>query len=139
MSREAGCGRDDACDMSSGLPQTHHSRDRSTRRAGGGQRLVVAICLMVFVMSVSPTASAYLDPGTAYMALQWLLGLIAGLGAAMLVYWQRITAAWTRWSGRASREERVATSKAPDQAAPSEANRASKELADESANTGQGH
>ena len=59
--------------------------------------------IMVVCVATTHPAWAYLDPGAAYMSLQWLLGLVAGAGAALLLYWRSVTATVRRWSGRGRR------------------------------------
>ena len=57
----------------------------------GAQSWRLAIAMMAVVISTS-SAHAYLDPGAASMALQVLLGGIAGLALAIKLYWQRFRA-----------------------------------------------
>ena len=59
--------------------------------------VVGAGVLLVFAPTVVP---AYLDPGAAYMGLQWVLGIVAGGVVAVGLYWQQIKAASRRWFKR---------------------------------------
>ena len=59
---------------------------------------------MAITMIVAPSATlAYLDPGSAYIALQWLIGLVAGAGAIAALYLRAILTVCTRWRKRRSR------------------------------------
>jgi hypothetical protein len=54
----------------------------------GTQSGRIAIAMMAVCLSTS-SAHAYLDPGAASMALQVLLGGIAGLALALKLYWHK--------------------------------------------------
>ena len=72
----------------------------STRRGGVAAWAAAAA-------STAPTgAGAYLDPGAAYMGLQWALGAVAGAGAAIALYWRRIVDACRRWRRRPAKAVR---------------------------------
>lgn len=53
------------------------------------------------MLAVTPgIAHAYLDPGTASMLLQAVIGLVAAAVVTLRLYWQRIRATIARWLGR---------------------------------------
>ena len=72
----------------------------ASQRTEGRRRPLLAIWLAIIVVGMSLPAMAYLDPGATYIALQGLLGLVAGSWAAVFVYRRRIVDALKRWSGR---------------------------------------
>jgi hypothetical protein len=49
--------------------------------------------LLLFLALVSPSAWAYLDPGTGSMLLQVILGGIAAIGVALKLFWHKIRVA----------------------------------------------
>src|SRR5918993_5187 len=54
----------------------------------GAQSFRLAMAMMAVAISTSP-AHAYLDPGAASIALQVLLGGIAGMALAIKLYWHK--------------------------------------------------
>jgi hypothetical protein len=46
--------------------------------------------LAVLLLGSSPSAFAYLDPGTGSMLLQVILGGIAAVGVALKLFWHKI-------------------------------------------------
>ena len=70
------------------------------QRIAGRRRLLAANWLVIAIVGMSSPAMAYLDPGATYIAIQGLLGLVAGSWAAVIVYRRRIVDAFRRWSGR---------------------------------------
>jgi len=53
------------------------------------QRLAISLCLVAMSMTISGRAYAYLDPGTASLVLQGVLGAV-GAGIVVLgMYWRR--------------------------------------------------
>ena len=61
---------------------------------------------MLGAAAAPAVAAAYLDPGAAYMGLQWVIGAIAGAGAGLVLYRDRLAAAWRRWRKRAPKDAR---------------------------------
>ncbi len=54
-------------------------------------QVILAFCLVAVVAIVVPApAHAYLDPGSASMIVQMIIGAIAGVGIAVKVYWHKI-------------------------------------------------
>ena len=70
------------------------------QRTAGKRRLSAANWLAIIVVWMSSPAMAYLDPGATYIAIQGLLGLVAGSWAAVFVYRRRIVDALRRSSRR---------------------------------------
>jgi len=52
---------------------------------------ILPLAIVFFVVGISP-AYAYLDPGTAGMLLQLLLGGVAGAAVVLKLYWTRLKA-----------------------------------------------
>ena len=50
----------------------------------------IFVVVLVGVFGFSPSAYAYLDPGSAGMFLQILLGGVAGVAVVLKLYWARI-------------------------------------------------
>ena len=75
----------------------------------GAQSFRLAIALMIVGVSTS-SAHAYLDPGAASIALQVLLGGIAGLALAIKLYWYKFLS--LIGVGRAPAEERSSVPRA---------------------------
>jgi predicted membrane channel-forming protein YqfA (hemolysin III family) len=48
------------------------------------------LALAVLLLGSSPSAFAYLDPGTGSMLLQVILGGIAAVGVALKLFWHKI-------------------------------------------------
>ena len=48
------------------------------------------VLLVLLVCSATPSAFAYLDPGTGSMLLQVILGGIAAVGVALKLFWHKI-------------------------------------------------
>ena len=70
------------------------------QRTAGKRRLLAASWLAILVVGMPSPAMAYLDPGATYIAIQGLLGLVAGSWAAVFVYRRRIIDALRRWFNR---------------------------------------
>ena len=70
------------------------------QRTAGKRRLSAANWLATILVWISSPAMAYLDPGATYIAIQGLLGLVAGSWAAVFVYRRRIVDALRRSSRR---------------------------------------
>ena len=51
-----------------------------------------ALAVVWLILIGTPSAYAYLDPGTGSMILQVVLGGVAGLVVALRLYWHRILA-----------------------------------------------
>ena len=49
--------------------------------------------LAVLLLMITPSAFAYLDPGTGSMLLQVILGGIAAVGVALKLFWHKIRVA----------------------------------------------
>ena len=61
------------------------------------------LLLAAFMLAVTPgVAHAYLDPGTASMLLQAVIGMIAAAVVTLRLYWRRIRDTIARWLGRDS-------------------------------------
>ena len=52
------------------------------------------IMILAFASPAAP-AAAYLEPGTASMIVQMLIGGIAGIGTALALYWQQVKSFFT--------------------------------------------
>jgi hypothetical protein len=50
-------------------------------------------CLAILLLTTTPSAYAYLDPGTGSMLLQVILGGIAAVGVALKLFWHKIRVA----------------------------------------------
>jgi hypothetical protein len=55
-----------------------------------GKLGIVSALALASLASWTPSAHAYLDPGTGSLILQSIIGLIAGALVAIRVYWGRI-------------------------------------------------
>ncbi len=54
-------------------------------------QVILAFCLVAVVAIVVPApAHAYLDPGSASMIVQMIIGAVAGVGIAVKLYWHKI-------------------------------------------------
>ncbi len=54
-------------------------------------QVILAFCLVAVVAIVVPApAHAYLDPGSASMIVQMIIGAVAGVVIAVKVYWHKI-------------------------------------------------
>ncbi len=53
----------------------------------------IKIIVLVFILTASGPAWAYLDPGSGSMLLQVILGGVAAVGVVCKMYWYRIKAA----------------------------------------------
>jgi len=49
--------------------------------------------LALLLLTIAPSALAYLDPGTGSMLLQVILGGIAAVGVALKLFWHKIRVA----------------------------------------------
>jgi hypothetical protein len=56
------------------------------------RRLSTFLLSLAFVLYLSSTAYAYIDPGTASMILQGLVALVAGTLVTIRLYWRQIKA-----------------------------------------------
>ena len=78
---------------------------RRPERRDGGSRLAVHYVLfaLVFLAAVDldQPAHAYLDPGTASILLQTLLGGVAGALVVAKLYWHRLTSVFRRGRSKA--------------------------------------
>ena len=52
--------------------------------------------LITALLSYSPIAWAYLDPGTGSILIQGLLAAIAGAAFTLRIYWERVKAFFSR-------------------------------------------
>jgi len=52
--------------------------------------MAISVYLILFILSFTRSAYAYLDPGTGSMMLQLILGGIAGLLLILKLYWQKL-------------------------------------------------
>ena len=60
---------------------------------------IAASSLATLILLASATsAHAYLDPGTASLALQAIIGTLAAAGTAVFAYWRRIASFFARAS-----------------------------------------
>ncbi len=50
------------------------------------------ILVVTALLSLSPSAQAYLDPGTGSLILSAIIGLLATIGLAIKTFWYRIKA-----------------------------------------------
>jgi len=66
----------------------------------------ISICF--FVMFISEPAYAYIDPGSAGLLLQAIIGAIAAGAVALKIYWRRIVAFLSR------RHEKVSKPSVPE-------------------------
>ena len=78
-------------------PSTDPRRDRR------GHRL--ALALATPVLAFTPTAQAYIDPGTGSLLLQGLIAAIAGIAVTAGVYWERVKAFFRRDRDAPKRED----------------------------------
>ena len=78
-------------------PLTDARRDRRAHR--------LALALATPVLAVTPTAQAYIDPGTGSLLLQGLIAAIAGIAVAAGVYWERVKAFFRRDRDASERED----------------------------------
>jgi hypothetical protein len=70
--------------------------------------LVVAILTGIGLVTFTHDAYAYLDPGTASIFLQGIIGGIAATLAVGAVYWQRVRYFFSRMLGRGGNDSLVA-------------------------------
>lgn len=61
--------------------------------------------LALLLLGSSPSAFAYLDPGTGSMLLQVILGGIAAVGVALKLFWHKIRIALGRSKKPAAEDE----------------------------------
>lgn len=54
------------------------------------RKSVYSVFLILYIVTLSKSAYAYLDPGTGSIILQVLLGGIAGVLVVGRLYWQRV-------------------------------------------------
>ncbi len=60
-------------------------------------QVILAFCLVAVVAIVVPApAHAYLDPGSASMIVQMIIGAVAGVGIAVKLYWHKIKGVFDR-------------------------------------------
>tara|TARA_B110000967_G_C18882345_1_gene561842 strand:- start:2053 stop:2250 length:198 start_codon:yes stop_codon:yes gene_type:complete len=52
--------------------------------------MLKSILALTFLMALTDSAFAYLDPGTSSIILQAILGFIAALGATITLYWNKL-------------------------------------------------
>ncbi len=64
------------------------------RRNRGTHRL--ALALATLVLAYTPTAQAYIDPGTGSLLLQGLIAAIAGIAVTAGIFWERVKAFFRR-------------------------------------------
>lgn len=62
--------------------------------------LLAAILAAIGLLTFTRNAYAYLDPGTASMILQGIIGGIAAALAVGAMYWQRVKSLFARMLGR---------------------------------------
>ncbi|GAB4371274.1 MAG: hypothetical protein Kow00114_32060 [Kiloniellaceae bacterium] len=62
--------------------------------------LLAAILAAIALLTFTRDAYAYLDPGTASMFLQGIIGGLAAALAVGAVYWQRVKSLFARMLGR---------------------------------------
>ena len=62
--------------------------------------LLVAVLTGIGLLTFTQDAYAYLDPGTASLILQAIIGGIAAAGAAAAAHWQRVKRMLSRLLGR---------------------------------------
>jgi hypothetical protein len=63
-------------------------------------------CALTLIFLATPLnhAHAYLDPGTASILLQGIIGGVAAVAATGAIYWQRVKFAFRRLTGRLGSE-----------------------------------
>jgi len=52
--------------------------------------MLKSILALTFLMALTDSAFAYLDPGTSSIILQAILGFIAALGETITLYWNKL-------------------------------------------------
>ena len=60
------------------------------RSAFPGSRFMIAALVFLFGLTWTSPAYAYIDPGTSSLILQAVLGGLAAVGAAIVLYWRKI-------------------------------------------------
>jgi hypothetical protein len=80
----------------------------------GRDAFAVAVLTGIGLVTFMRDAYAYLDPGTASMLLQGLIGGIAAAAAVGAIYWQRVKNAFSRMFGRGE-DGRLAAAKTDDE------------------------
>ena len=86
------------------MGQLHVRVIRQAARIGGVTKLTAYVVVPLGVLFASAPAVAYLDPGGAYIAFQWLLGLVAVGAVTCLAYWRLLTGTVRRWLRRGRRK-----------------------------------
>ena len=56
----------------------------------------LALALATPVLAFTPTAQAYIDPGTGSLILQGLIAALAGIAVTAGIYWDRVKAFFRR-------------------------------------------
>jgi len=74
-------------------------QNRTARMSPAG-----AVVVFILSMSVSGSASAYLDPGTGWMIVQGLIAAVAAVGVGVRTYWSKLKGWFARATGKAERE-----------------------------------
>jgi uncharacterized membrane protein len=67
--------------------------------------LFIRTPIVIFLFFVTPSAYAYIDPGTGSLLVQGLLAAVAGAMVTIRFYWQRIVAFFGRDKNRDSKNQ----------------------------------